>query len=150
MKALFILFFLVIYTLSLTAQSVDYNKHIPNKHGVTYHFIHEDKIQLFQSANDAQDHITSYKRGITIGYTEVGLGVGALVFAGCFMDVPLWWSDGRYDSSAKRRRNARYVVSAIGSALVIDGALRIGRNHKKLSHIQWHLTPTTGGVRFVF
>jgi len=150
MKTLFIILFIVIYTLSLNAQSVDYSKKIPNKYGVTHHFIKENKIQLFKNANNAKDHIESYKRGIKIGYTETGLGVGALVFAGCFMDVPQWWTDGRRDNRARRRRNARYAVAAIGSVLVIDGVIRIGRNYKKLSHIEFHLTPKSGGLKFVF
>ncbi|MFA8451783.1 MAG: hypothetical protein ACEPOW_13900 [Bacteroidales bacterium] len=139
---------MIVCVLNVYSQSL--KKKIPNKFGVTHHFIAEDKINLMKDANLAQDLIDKYKTNITIGYAETAIGVGGLVFAGCFMDVPQWWSDGRRDSKARRRRNLRYGASAIGAAFVIDGVIRIGRNHKKLRKIQVTLQPTTGGVRFYF
>ncbi len=122
----------------------------PKKMKVSHHFIKEDKINLMKDANLAMKMIKDYEANIKIGYAETGLGVAGFIYVGCFMDVPQFWSNNHKESIAKKNRNARYVGAAISALFVIDGVLRIGRNHKKLSKIHWTLQPTSGGIKFYF
>jgi len=141
---------IMILSLGVKSQVVDYSKKIPNKYGVTHHFIEEDKINLMKDANLASDIAKSCERGLMTGYIEVGVAAAGMTVAGLFMKVPQHWSDGRHEGRADNRKNWRTGVVIVSSIIGIDGVLRIGRNHKKLKKIQYTLTPTSGGVRFYF
>jgi len=145
---------LLIFILSIGsnsyAQEKDWGLHIPNPNGVTKHTIRENKIQLFKNANYARRQLKKYKTNIDIGYIELAIGTAGLTFAGCFMDVPQYWENGRCKNRGIRRRNARYVVSAVSILFIADGTLKIRKNRKILAEIDYTLSPIHGGLIFKF
>jgi len=141
---------LLICTLGLKAQSIDYSKRIPNKFGVTHHFINEDKIQLMKNANETKDLINKYETNVVVGYAEIAVGTGILTFAGCFMKVPQEWSNGYQQDRYDRRKRNRYIVAGVGVLFTTVGCITIYKNHKKLRKVDLHMSPVSGGLRFHF
>ena len=141
-------FILLIMVLSVTAQYSDYSKRTPNEHGVTHHFIKENKIQLLKNQINSKALLIKYQRRVKIGYAEIALGTGLLTYSGCFMDVPQWYEGGYNKHKAQRDETARYIVAGIGVGLITLGSITIHKNNKLLKRIEFILSPRTGGFKF--
>lgn len=135
---------------ALSAQAQSLKDKLPNKHGVTHHFIHEDKIQLMKNANETRDLIRNYKRNIVIGYAEIATGTAILTFAGSFMNVPQKWSNGYKNDRYDRYKRNRHIVAGVGILFTTVGCMTIWKNHKKLRKVELHMSPVSGGLRFYF
>ena len=151
MKKLLLLIVFFVSGISVFAQ---YSDPLPftQKHYPTKDFILNDKIPMMHNANNALDLIDEYKRNIWIGAGGALVGVGTIVYAGSFMDVPHWFNGpGDYshlNHRARVNRNERYLVTAVGVLITAGSVYFIYKNAKLLGRAEILIQPFGVGIRF--